>query len=312
MMGEIMLSGRVLRGQRTADGAVCWQIPGMTAVVETPQGRFTADIAGPADGALVLLLHGFPQSRHSWQAQLPALAAAGYRAVAPDQRGYSPGVRPPSTELTAYAIDRLVADALELADASGAAGRRFHLVGHDWGGQVAWCTAARYPERIASLTVLSRPHPAAFLKAYRENSDGQADRSRHHRAFLDPNTATVLLAEGAQRLRKLLADQGVPGETIELYLSVVGNPAALDAALAWYRATSLATMEVGPIQVPTLYIWGEADSTVGPTAARETASQVSGPYRFETVPAVGHFITNQVPALVNQLLLDHLRTAPPA
>src|SRR4051812_12622765 len=122
----------------------------MTELIETSQGQFTADVAGPPTGPLVLLLHGFPQSRHSWVAQLPALAAAGFRAVAPDQRGYSPGVRPPPAELTNYAIDRLVADAIELADAAAPPGRPFHLVGHDWGGQVAWCTAAQHPDRIAS------------------------------------------------------------------------------------------------------------------------------------------------------------------
>src|SRR3954447_23369142 len=106
------------------------------AEIETGQGRFTADLAGPLEGELVLLLHGFPQSRHSWRHQVPALGAAGYRAVAPDQRGYSAGVRPDPADLAAYGIDRLVADVLDLADAHGAPA--FHLVGHDWGGQVAW------------------------------------------------------------------------------------------------------------------------------------------------------------------------------
>src|SRR5262245_52728503 len=99
---------------------------------------FTADVAGPADGPLVLLLHGFPESRHSWRAALPALAAAGYRAVAPDQRGYSAGARPDPAELSNYAFDRLVDDAIEIVAAAGRDGRRFHLVGHDWGGQVSW------------------------------------------------------------------------------------------------------------------------------------------------------------------------------
>jgi pimeloyl-ACP methyl ester carboxylesterase len=277
----------------------------MTDTIETSQGQFTADIAGPTNGPLVVLLHGFPQSRHSWSAQLSALADAGFRAVAPDQRGYSPGVRPPTSELASYAIDRLVGDVIDLADAAGARGRRFHLVGHDWGGQVAWCTAARHPERIATLSVLSRPHPAAFRRAYRENLDGQAERSKHHRAFLDPATTQLLLADGAARLRTALADQGVPADAVERYLGVVGSPAALDAALAWYRAAGLEA-EIGPIEVPTLYLWGDADHTVGPSAAAETARYVVAPYQFERIPGVGHFITDQVPALVNRLLLAHL------
>ena len=108
----------------------------------------------------MLLLHGFPESRHSWRAALPALAAAGYRAVAPDQRGYSPGARPDPADLSNYAFDKLVDDAIEIVAAAGYDGKRFHLVGHDWGGQVSWGVAGTHPERLASLTILSRPHPS--------------------------------------------------------------------------------------------------------------------------------------------------------
>ena len=142
------------------------------ATLTTPAGRFTADAAGPVDGPLVLLLHGYPQTRHTWRAQVPALAAAGYRAVAPDQRGYSPGARPdPARDLAAYGIDRLVQDVLELADTAGRTGQPFHLIGHDWGGHVGWVTAHRHPDRIRSLTILSRPHPAAFRRAFKENAE---------------------------------------------------------------------------------------------------------------------------------------------
>jgi pimeloyl-ACP methyl ester carboxylesterase len=279
-----------------------------TTSLATAQGAFTADVAGEAGAPLVLLLHGFPQSRHAWRAQLPALAAAGYRAVAPDQRGYSPGVRPAPSDLAAYAIDRLVADVVEIADAAGAAGAPFHLVGHDWGGQVAWTLAARHPERLRTLAVLSRPHPAAFRRAFEANADGQQDRSRHHRAFLDPDTAGLLLADGARRLRRALAEQFVPDAAIDAYLSVLGAPEALEAALAWYRAAGLlARHELGAVRVPTLFVWGDADATVGPTAARATAAWVEAPYRFEVLPGVGHFVTDQAPARVNELLLAQLR-----
>src|SRR5262249_44134331 len=156
--------------------------------ITTAEGRFTAEVAGAPGAPLVVLLHGFPQTRHTWRHQVPALAAAGFRVVAPDQRGYSPGVRPdPTTELAAYHIDRLVADVLDLAAAAcGGERTRFHLVGHDWGGQVAWTTAARHADRLASLAVLSRPHPAAFRRAYQVDADGQRHRSRHHGAFHDP------------------------------------------------------------------------------------------------------------------------------
>ena len=239
---------------------------------------------------------------------MPALGAAGYRAIAPDQRGYSPGVRPDPKDLAGYGIDRLVQDVLDLADAAGA--RAFHLIGHDWGGQVAWCTASRHPDRVRSLAVLSRPHPAAFRRAFKENADDQQHRSRHHKAFHDPNTAGMLLENDAQRLRTSLAQNRVPPASIAEYLSVLGNPAALEAALAWYRAAgALANMEVGVVTVPTLYLWGDADASVGRAAADGTAEYVKAPYQFVALPGLGHFLTDEAPEPVSAALLQHLARA---
>ena len=283
------------------------------AEIETGEGRFTADVAGPPDGDLVVLLHGFPQSRHTWRHQVPALGAAGYLAVAPDGRGYSPGVRPdPAVGLDAYGIDRLAQDVLDIAAASGrAAPARFHLVGHDWGGQVAWVVADRHPDRLASLTILSRPHPGAFRRAMSDDRDDQRHRSRHHRAFHDPATAGLLLDDDARRLRRMLADAGVPPASIDEYLGVLGTTEALDAALAWYRAAgALTQIEVGTVRVPTLYLWGEDDASVGRAAAEGTGGFVSGAYAFHPLPGVGHFATDQVPEAVTELLLAHLRAHP--
>ena len=166
--------------------------------------------------------------------------------------------------------------------------------------------AARHPDRIASLAVLSRPHPAAFLRAIRENADGQQQRSRHHRTFHDPATAMRMLEDDARRFRLALAAQGVPETAVEEYLSVLGTPAALESALAWYRAAGGLSLELGPIAAPTLYLWGDVDATVGRTAALATAEFVTGPFRMETIPGVGHFITDQVPDAVTTLLLAHL------
>src|SRR3954464_10409268 len=125
-----------------------------TVAIHTRSGlAFTADVMGPTDGPLVLLLHGFPESRHSWRAALPALAGAGYRAVAPDQRGYSPGARPDPADLSNYAFEKLITDAIEIVSAAGYDGKRFHLVGHDWGGQVSWGVADAHAGRLASLTI---------------------------------------------------------------------------------------------------------------------------------------------------------------
>ena len=192
--------------------------------------------AGAPDAPLVLLLHGFAESMHCWRAQVAALAAAGYRAVAPGQRGYSPGARPDVSDSANYHIDRLMDDAMAIATASGYGDRRFHLVGHDWGGSIAWALADRFPERLASLTVLSRPHPNAFNRALQMPDGDQAHRSRHHKAFLEPGAADLLLADDAKWLRERLAAAGVPAGAIEQHLSVLGNKDAMQAALAWYRA----------------------------------------------------------------------------
>jgi pimeloyl-ACP methyl ester carboxylesterase len=282
-----------------------------TREIPTRSGlKFTADLAGPVGGPLVLLLHGFPESRHSWRRALPALAAAGYRAVAPDQRGYSPGARPDPADLANYAFDRLINDAIEIAAAAGYDGKRFHLVGHDWGGQVSWGVAGKHPERLASLTILSRPHPSSFRRALLTEDGDQKHRSRHHRAFLDPETGKMLLADNARRLREGLFGQGVPQAALEEHLSVLGNPGALEAALAWYRANKGLAAEIGIIKVPTLYIWGDADATVGPDAAYGTGAFVGAAYAMEVLPSVGHFVMDQAPAKATDWILAHLKKHP--
>ncbi len=282
-----------------------------TIGLETASGlTFTADVAGPAEGALVLLLHGFPESRHSWRAALPALAGAGYRAVAPDQRGYSPGARPDPADLSNYAFDKLVADAIEIAAAAGHGDRRFHLVGHDWGGQVSWGVAAAHPQRLASLTVMSRPHPKSFLRALEHPDGRQKERSRHHRAFLDAETGKLLLADNARRLRDGLFGQGVARAALEEHLSVLGTPEAIEAALAWYRANKGLAADIGPIAVPTLYIWGDADATVGPEAAHGTPEFMTGPFTMEVLPGVGHFVMDEASSRAVDLLLAHLARHP--
>jgi pimeloyl-ACP methyl ester carboxylesterase len=270
---------------------------------------FEADVAGDAGAPLVLLLHGFPQTSYSWRHQLPALAQAGYFAVAPNQRGYSPRARPPAID--AYATDLLIADARAMVKSLGY--QRYHLVGHDWGGQLSWLLAARHPDELDSLTVLSRPHPAAFAQAMKADA-AQADRSRHHRAFQDANAAQELLADDARRLRGTLRNQGVADADIAAYLERLGSFEALDAAINWYRAPravagALALPDVPAVTVPTMYLWGDQDATVGRVAAEATANFVSAPYRFEVLPGVGHFITDQAPERVNELLLQWIRAA---
>jgi len=272
-------------------------VPGLT---------FDVLVDGPEDAPLVLLLHGFAESFHTWDAQIAALARASYRTVAPSQRGYSAGARPDPAKTALYQFDHLVEDAMAIAAAYGCADQRFHLVGHDWGGSIAWGIADKYPERLASLTVLSRPHPNAFNRALALPDGDQKHRSRHHRAFLEPDAASVVLANDAEWLRVRWAANGVPPDAAERHLAVLGNPAAMEAALAWYRARGAIRAPLGPTRVPTLYVWGDADDTVGRPAAEGTRDFVVAAYTFEALPGVGHFAADQVPDRVSELLLRHL------
>ena len=283
---------------------------GPRTIATGPGLTFDVLMAGAESAPLVLLLHGFAESFHTWESQVEALAAAGYCAVAPSQRGYSPGARPDTADSSNYEFDKLVGDAMAIAAACGHAGRRFHLVGHDWGGSIAWGIADRHPERLASLTVLSRPHPNAFNRALALPDGDQAHRSRHHKAFLDPGAATRLVADDSRWLRQRLAANGVPPDAIERHVAMLGDPATMEDALSWYRARGAIRVSFVNIDVPTLFIWGDADDTVGRAAAEGTAADVSGPYRFEVLPGVGHFAADQVPDKVSALLLAHLNAHP--
>ncbi len=234
----------------------------------------------------------------------PKLLPLNFQNDTPNQRGYAVGARPDPADFDNYRIDKLIGDANDIVTRVGHGDRRFHLVGHDWGGSLAWIIADRSPERIASRTMLSRPHPASFARALKIDPE-QPHRSRHHHELLDPSAGQRLLAENGNWVRDRLARNGVSREAIEKHLSVIGNPPAMEAALAWYRARG-ERPPIGPTRVPTLFIWGEADDTVGRTAAEGTAEFIEADYRFVPLPGVGHYAADQQPAQVNELLLDHL------
>ena len=274
--------------------------------LEIGVGGFTFDAlaVGPTDGELVLLLHGFPQSSHEWRAQLGVLAAAGYRAVAPDQRGYSPRARPVGVEH--YRAEPLVADVIAMADQLGA--DRFHLVGHDWGAAIAWQVAGRHAPRLRSLTAVSVPHPAAFAGALR--GDDQRQRSSYIDLFRQEGKAEELLLEDeGARLRAMLAAGGLSGDVDE-YVRRMLEPGALTAALNWYRAVEIGSLdELGPITAPTMFVWSTADIALGREGAEATVDHVEGPYRFEVLEGVSHWIPEEAADELNRLLLDHLSSA---
>lgn len=267
--------------------------------IPTPAGSFDAIGAGPADGRPVLLLHGFPQAGLAWTHQVATLGGHGYRAVAPDQRGYSPGVRP--ERRAEYRIDELVGDVAAMADALG--WRRFDLVGHDWGGAVAWWTADAHPDRLRSLSVVSTPHPKALSQAMRTDEDQQL-RSRYMTEWRQTSTELHMLDNNAEALRRIFEWKVEPSR-VEEYVQRLSEPGALTAALNWYRAGRPGGT-IGKIGVPTLYVWSTEDVAFGSTAAMDTENWVSGPYRFEMFEDVSHWVPEEVPGVLSALLLAHL------
>ena len=230
------------------------------------------------------------------------------RAVAFDQRGYSPGARP--QDVSDYRLGELVEDAVSVADALGF--ERFDVVGHDWGAMVAWATAGRYPQRVRTLTAVSVPHPWAFADALRGDAD-QAKRSSYIEVFRRPGAVAEqrLLGEDGQGagLRAMFVATGMPegAPEIEDFVGAMVEPGALTAALNWYRAMSPEeTAGIGSVVVPTLFVWSTDDQAIGRRAAEACGKFVSGPYRFEVLEGVSHWIPETAPDDLNRLLLEHL------
>jgi pimeloyl-ACP methyl ester carboxylesterase len=268
--------------------------------IPTPAGTFDGLACGPADGRGVLLLHGFPEAASEWEHQLSRLGAAGYRAVAPDQRGYSPDVRPERVE--DYRMDELVGDVLAMADQLGWS--RFDLVGHDWGAAVSWAVAAAHPERLRTLTAVSVPHPAAFRQALKEDEDQQR-RSAYIQEFQQAGTAErKLLEDGAAALRGVY-ERKVPASRVEDYVTRLSEPGALTAALNWYRAMKFGGPH-GTVTVPTLFVWSTEDVALGSTGAFGTERWVDAPYRFEMLEDVSHWVPEEAAEALATLLLEHL------
>jgi pimeloyl-ACP methyl ester carboxylesterase len=277
--------------------------------VEANGFTFSAIAAGPADGRPVVFLHGFPQTSWSWHAQLEAMAAAGYRAVAFDQRGYSAGARPP--EVADYGVDALVSDVVAITDALGIS--RFDLIGHDWGAVVAWTTAARHAPRIRTLTAVSVPHPHAFGAALSGGDDDQTQRSSYIDVFRQPDGVAEKLFLGedgsGDGLRRMFAGSGLAPDApeIEVFVAAMVEPGALTAALNWYRAMTRGSLaDVGVISVPTMYVWSTADIAIGRVAAEASVDWVTGPYRFEVLEDVSHWIPEAAPERLNALVVEFL------
>ncbi|TWE09961.1 alpha/beta fold hydrolase [Rudaeicoccus suwonensis] len=288
---------------------------------------FDVTDSGPAGGEVVILLHGFPQDRRAWDKVTPELNAAGHRTLAPDQRGYSPRATPKSR--TAYGLDQLALDVIALADAAGAA--RVHVVGHDWGGAVAWHLASRHSDRVASVTVLSTPHPAAMGWAF-THSD-QWRKSGYMVFFQLPWIAERSVH---RRLPGLYVKTGMTAEDAAKYAEKFATPASLSGGLGWYRSmpaskamlssmkrsakakraaapSSAGAATAAPrsrkVQVPTTYVWGSHDFALGRAAAEKTAEFIGGDYEFVEVPDAGHWLPEVNADLVSEAILQRITSA---
>jgi pimeloyl-ACP methyl ester carboxylesterase len=261
--------------------------------------------AGPPDGEPVVLLHGFPQDSAAWDAVSPQLHQHGLRTLAPDQRGYSPMARPRGRKQ--YTLRETAADVLALLDAAGL--ESAHLVGHDWGGMVAWALGAWHPDRVRTLTALSVPHPAAMAKAM-VTSD-QLLRSYYMGVFQLPVLPErLLLARGGRALRGMLRSGGLSREAAAHYVARMQEPGALSAALGWYRAMPFGARDrVGTVRVPTLHVWSTGDAFLGRAGIEATARFVHAPYRLEILDDVSHWIPELAADRVAQLITAHVRTA---
>ena len=276
-----------------------------TLEIEVGDFVFDARAAGPAAGEVVFLLHGFPETSYEWRHQLPVLAAAGYRAIAPDQRGYSPRARPPAVE--DYDVELLARDVVDMADALGV--QRFHLVGHDWGASVAWIVALRFPERLITLNPISVGHPDAVGPLRADPASCQYAASAYIDSFVSPGYADVLVANDSAILRAFYAS--LPQDASDTYVAALGNREAMTAALNWYRARlpqgRATPLElVGSVSVPTLFTWSDGDAALCRDGAELTSNFVTAPYRFEVLTGVDHWVPEKAAERYEALLLPHL------
>lgn len=276
------------------------------AMEQVHVGDFVFDVrvAGPKNGTPVILLHGFPETSYEWRSQLAALARAGYRAIAPDQRGYSPGARPKA--VSDYAVTLLAGDVVGIADAMGV--DQFHLVGHDWGAAVAWVVAKLASARVLTVSPISVPHPDAFKTVLADQTSCQYRASSYFDLFTTPEATSSMISADAGFLRTVLT--GLDQADVDVYVDALANFETMDAALNWYRANvanrQIVGPELGKITVPTMFVWSDGDVALCREGGDLTVNYVDAPYRFEIIPGVSHWVPELAADRVNELLLSQL------
>lgn len=256
-------------------------------------------------GPLVVLLHGFPENAYSWRHQIPALSK-NFKVVAPDLRGYGETDKP--QDIPSYRLDNLVSDLTGLIQALGY--QKAHIIGHDWGGAVAWACAITKPQFIDHMIILNSPHPQIFGKALRTNLR-QMLRSWYIYFFLLPRLPEYFFKLSPKKFMDQVFGKTLEESDIAKYQEPLEKPGAFTAALNYYRA-ALSNRHLLPkrkITVPTLLIWGEEDPALGKELTYNMEPLFSGPFQIAYLPHAGHFVHEERPDQVNRLLLPFLTSS---
>jgi pimeloyl-ACP methyl ester carboxylesterase len=267
---------------------------------------FAVDEAGEGD-RLALCLHGFPENRFSWRYQLPLLTQMGYRAWAPDLRGYGE-TEPKPQDVASYRVERLMEDVAALIDASGA--REVTLIGHDWGAGLAWTFAANRVRPLKRLVIMNVPHPGVFAEHLRR-SPRQMLRSWYMAFFQIPGLPErTMTADGARAIRRAFLGMAVDksnftSDVLDRYAADARRPGAMTGMINWYRAAAQSPGKLaGPwprIETPTLVIWGEADAALGVELLDGTEAHVRD-LTVKRLPNVSHWVQQEAPEAVNAIL----------
>jgi epoxide hydrolase 4 len=276
------------------------------AFIDVGEVRLHCAFAGPEKGPLVVLLHGFPEFWWSWRHQIPALAAAGFRVVAPDLRGYNLSDKPMGVD--AYRIEKLVGDVAGLLRALGR--EKANIVGHDWGAVVAWEFAMRRPEMTERLAVLNVPHPVEMMKGLRRPS--QLRKSWYFFFLQLPGVPERLIARNDFGYLRTQF-KGYPKKDVDRYVEAARRARNLNGPMNYYRAAVQALLKgrppaYRPVPASTLVIWGEDDAYLGKELARPDVRWVPD-HRVEFIPKASHWVQIDAPNEVNGLLLEHLGPA---
>ena len=283
----------------------------MSRITEVTRDGLVLDVLdeGPEDGIPVVLLHGFPERATSWRLVAPLLHAVGLRTLAVDQRGHAPRARPRGRR--AYAAQEFALDALAVATAvtraQGKVGGKVHLVGHDWGAATAWVAAMLAPEKVASLTALSVPHPEAFMRSWFTSRQGL--KSWYMAAFNLPRLPELLARrEGGAFDRLLGGGFGMRPEDVATFRREVVEDGALPGGLGWYRSLPFLDRSLlgRRVTVPTTLVWSDQDAAITRAPVDATERYVDAPYELVVLRGVTHWIPTQAPEAAAEAIIERV------